>query len=146
MQNCISKAFENTCKYWKIQVLPDSISDIYLYFNSSYMPPRGEPHPAESSQSWMKWVGPDTICLGEEGLVIPSSGERPEPFSKMAFIGIGICRGIQHACIAHQSMSKGYSYKKQILSIDNNWRNTEVLLRSGSVRHDQMVIKVCFMR
>ena len=52
----------------------------------------------------------------------------------MAFIRISMCRGIEHACIAHQLMSKGYSYRKQVLSIDNNWKNTEVCLRSGSVR------------
>ena len=37
--------------------------------------------------------------------------------------------------IGHQSMSKGYSHKKQVLSIDNNWRNTEICHRSGSVSH-----------
>ena len=63
------------------------------------------------SRSWTRSVVP---------VVIPSSGECPESFSKMAFIGIGIRRGIQYACEAHQSTSKGYSYRKQILSIDNN--------------------------
>ena len=82
----------------------------------------------------MKWVGPDIIHLVGEEVVIPSSEECPEPFSKMAFIGISMCRGTQHACIAHQSMSKGYSYRKQI-TIDNNWRNTEICFRYVSVRH-----------
>ena len=51
------------------------------------------------------------------------------------FIGIGTRRGKQHTCIAYKSMSKGYNYQKQILSIDNNWRNTEIYIRSGSVQH-----------
>ena len=55
-----------------------------------------------------------------KGVAIPSSGECPKPFSERAFIGIGMCRDIQHICIAHQSMSKSYSCRKQILSIDNN--------------------------
>ena len=47
-----------------------------------------------------------------KGVAIPSSGERPEPFSQMAFIGNGTCRSIQHTRIAHQSMSKGSSHTK----------------------------------
>ena len=87
--------------------------------------------------SWlrMKWVLPDTICLVEKGVAISSSGECLRPFSEMAFIEISMCRGTQHTCIAHQSMSTGYSDRKQILFIDNNWRNTEICLRSRSVRH-----------
>ena len=40
-----------------------------------------------------------------KGVAIPSSEECPEPFSDMAFIRVGKCRGIQHMCIAYQSMS-----------------------------------------
>ena len=61
-----------------------------------------------------------SVVLPGKGVVIPSSRECPEPFYEMAFIGISMCRDIQHTCIAHQSMSKVYSYKKLILSIDDN--------------------------
>ena len=55
-----------------------------------------------------------------KGVATPSSGECPKPFSETAFIGISRCRNIQHTYIAHQSMSKGYSYfKKLILSVDD---------------------------
>ena len=57
-----------------------------------------------------------SVVPAGKGVAIPCSGECPKPFSEMAFIGIGM----QHACIAHQSMSKGYSYIKLILSIDDN--------------------------
>ena len=33
-------------------------------------------------------------CSGGKGVVIPSSGECPEPFSYPAFIRVGKCRGI----------------------------------------------------
>ena len=61
-----------------------------------------------------------SVVLVGKGVAIPFSGECPEPFSEMAFIGIGRCRDIQPTSIAHQSMSKGYSYIKLILSIDDN--------------------------
>ena len=64
--------------------------------------------------------------LVEKGVAIPSSGKCPEPFSQMAFIGNGMCRCIHHTWVAHQSMSKGHSNTKQVLSIDNNWRNTDL--------------------
>ena len=83
----------------------------------------------------MKWVGMDTACLVGKGMAILCSGECIESFPEMAFIEISMCRGIQHTCIAHWSMSKGYGYRKHTLSIDSNWRNTEICLRSGSVRH-----------
>ena len=67
----------------------------------------------ESSQT-------QSVVLMGKGVVIPSSGACPKPFSQTAFIWIGMHRGIQYACKAHQSMSKGHSYRKQILSIDNN--------------------------
>ena len=54
-----------------------------------------------------------------KGVAIPSSGECPEPFSKTAFIGIVVCRDIRHTCIAHQSLSKGYSYKNILFTDDN---------------------------
>ena len=40
-----------------------------------------------------------------KGVAIPSSEECSEPFSHTAFIRVGKCRGIQHTCTAHQSMS-----------------------------------------
>ena len=40
-----------------------------------------------------------------KGVAILSSGECPEPFSDIAFIRVGKGRGIQHMCIAYQSMS-----------------------------------------
>ena len=49
------------------------------------------------------------VVLEGKGLVIPSSRECRKPFSEMAFTGMGMCRGIQRASIAHQSMPKGYS-------------------------------------
>ena len=73
----------------------------------------GEFHPVESS-----WT--QSVVLEGKGVVIPSTGESLKPFSETAFIGISMCRGIQQACKAHHSMSKGHSYRKQILSIDNN--------------------------
>ena len=90
--------------------------------------------PSSPSRGWNESFWTQSVP-GEKGVVIPSSGECPEPFSETAFIGIGMCRGVQHTCMAYQSMSKGYSCRKQILSTDNNWRNTEVCLRSGCVRH-----------
>ena len=96
----------------------------------------GEPHPVESSWLWMKWAGLDKICLvGERGWWFSPVENVPSPSPKQLLFGISVCRGIQHARIAHQSMFKGYSYRKQILPIDNNWRNAEIFLRSGSVRH-----------
>ena len=47
-----------------------------------------------------------------KGVAIPSSGERPEPLSQMAFIGNGLWRCTQHTWIAHKSVSKGYSHTK----------------------------------
>ena len=70
-----------------------------------------------------------------KGMAIPSSGECPEPFFQTAFIGNVMCRCLQHTHIAHQSMSKAIVIQKQVLSIDNNWRNTEICHRSGSVSH-----------
>ena len=67
----------------------------------------------------MSWPG-HNLSGGGKGLAILSSGQCPQPFSERAFIGISMCRGIQHACIAHQSMSEDYSYRKHTLSIDNN--------------------------
>ena len=43
---------------------------------------------------------------------IPFSGECPKPFCKTAFTGIDKCRNMQHTPMAHQSVSKGYSYEK----------------------------------
>ena len=75
-----------------------------------------------------------SVLVGK-GVAIPSSGKCPDPFSEMAFIGIGMCRGIQYAFKAHQSMFKGHSYRKQILFIGTSQRTTELCLRSGSLRH-----------
>ena len=73
----------------------------------------------ESSQT-------QSVDLLGKGVAIRSSGECPELFSETVFIGICMCRGIQYACKAHQSMSEGHSYREQILSIDNNWGNTDL--------------------
>ena len=54
----------------------------------------------ENESSWTHSVVP-----AGKGVAIPSSGECPEPFSDMAFIRVWKCRGIQHMCIAYQSMS-----------------------------------------
>ena len=75
----------------------------------------GELHPTELF--WPPWVRishprHNLVVLAGKGVAITSSGERPEPFSQTAFIGNGMCRGIQHIYIAHQSMSKGYSHTK----------------------------------
>ena len=56
-----------------------------------------------------------SIALVGKGVVIPSIGECTEPFSETAFIGISMHRGIQYACKADQSMSKGHSYRKHII-------------------------------
>ena len=45
------------------------------------------------------------VALVGKVVAIPSSGECPKPFSDTAFIRVGKCRGIQHTCIAYQSMS-----------------------------------------
>ena len=58
--------------------------------------------------------------LGEKRLANPSEEKSSEVPSPKAFTENDVCRGIQQACKAHQSMSKGHSYRKQILSIDNN--------------------------
>ena len=42
-----------------------------------------------------------SVVPGEKGVATPSSGEYPKPFSKTAFIGIGMCSDIQHMFIAH---------------------------------------------
>ena len=55
----------------------------------------------ENKSSWIQSVVP-----AGKGVAIPSSGECPEPSSETTFIRIGMCRGIQHTCIAYQSMSK----------------------------------------
>ena len=54
--------------------------------------------------SWTQSVVPSG-----KGVAIPSSGECPKPFSKMAFIAIRVCKGIHYACIAHQTMPEGCS-------------------------------------
>ena len=58
----------------------------------------------ENKSSWIQSVVP-----AGKGVAIPSSGECPEPSSEMAFIGISMCRGRQHGCIAHQIITKCYS-------------------------------------
>ena len=58
--------------------------------------------------------------LGEKRLANLSEEKSPDVLSYEAFIKNDMCRGIQHACKAQQSMSNGHSYRKQILSIDNN--------------------------
>ena len=84
---------------------------------------------------WNELSWTQSVPVGKR-VAIPFSGECPEPFSKMAFIGIGMGRSIQYACKAHQSMSKCHSYRKQISFIGNSRRNIEICLRgSGSVRH-----------
>ena len=105
--------------------------------------PQSSPSHGWNKSSWTLFF------LGGKRVAIPSSGECPKPFSEMAFIEIRMFRGIQYARKAHQSMSKGHSYRKQILCIDNNWLNVEICLRSGSVRYADSrgsVIKVQFMR
>ena len=39
-------------------------------------------------------VQTQSVVLAGKGVVIPSGGECPEPFSKTAFTRIGMCRGI----------------------------------------------------
>ena len=94
--------------------------------------PGALPATEENELSWTQSLVP-----AGKGVAIPCSGECPEPFSEMAFIGIGMRRGVQYAYNAHWSMSQGYSYRKQTLSIDTNWRNTEICLRPGCVRHPE---------
>ena len=66
--------------------------------------------------SWPPWMRIRThprnnlIVLTGKGVASPSSGECPELFSQTAFIGNGMCMGIQCTYIAHQSMSKAYSH------------------------------------
>ena len=60
--------------------------------------------PATANEN--KSSGTQSVVPAGKGVAIPSSGECPEPFSETAFIRIGMCRGIQHTCIAYQSMSK----------------------------------------
>ena len=69
--------------------------------------PSLEALPATEDEAELPWT--QSVVLAGKGVAIPSSGECPESFSEIAFIGIGMCRGIQHAFIAHQSMPKGYS-------------------------------------
>ena len=82
----------------------------------------GELCPVELSQPpRMRIIVLETIYCSDRKGGGDSSGEYPESFSETAFIGISMCRDIQHTCIAHQSISKGYSYKKKlILSVDDN--------------------------
>ena len=73
------------------------------------------PHPAELSwppRMRINHPGHNLIVPVGKGMAISSSGECPKPFSQTVFIGNGMCRYIQHTCIAHQSMSKGYSHTK----------------------------------
>ena len=103
-----------------------------------------ESQPATFSWSQMKRKASSrtqSVVPAGSGVAIPSSGECPEPFSEMAFIGIGMRRDIQHTCIAYQSMSKGYSCRKQTLSIGNNRRNTEII--SGQGLRDILTPVVC---
>ena len=74
--------------------------------------------PATANEN--KSSGTQSVVPAGKGVAIPSSGECPKPLFEMAFIGIGMHRGIQYACKAHQSKSKGHGYRKQILSIHNN--------------------------
>ena len=45
-----------------------------------------------------------SVVLTGKGVVIPSSGESPKPFSEMAFIGICMHRGIQYAKLINQCL------------------------------------------
>ena len=94
--------------------------------------------PAELSQppQWeINCPRHNLVVLAGKGVAIPSGGEQLKPFSQMVFPGNCMCRGIPHTCIPHQSMSKGFSHTKTGIILDNNWRNTELCHRSGSVRH-----------
>ena len=86
------------------------------------------------SLGWNESSSTQSVVLVGKRVTIPSSGEYPEPFSETAFMGIGMRRGIQYAHWAHQSTSKDHGYSKQILFIGNSRRNTEICLRSSSVR------------
>ena len=70
-----------------------------------------------------------------KGVAIPSSGEYTEIFSQMALLGM-VCVGVYsiYAQFINQ-YQKAIVIQKQILYVDNNWRNTEICHRSGSVRH-----------
>ena len=97
--------------------------------------------PGHCGWEYIVW---DTICcLVGKGVANPSSGECPKPFYKTAFIRISMRRGIQHTCIAYQSMSERlYSQKKKVtLSIDDNWRNTEIV--SGQGLQDMLMPDGC---
>ena len=63
---------------------------------------------------------PTQDLFGEKRLANLSEEKSPTVLSPEALIESDMCRGMQHACKAHQSMSKDHSYIKQMLSIDNN--------------------------
>ena len=65
-----------------------------------------------------EWSQTQSVVPAGKGVAIPSSGECPEPFSEMALIGIGIRRGRQCACKAHQCLKAIVT--ENIVSTDNN--------------------------
>ena len=92
----------------------------------------GPPNPPIHCRWEISHPGHNLAAPAGKGVVIPFSGEHPKPFSQMTFIGNGMCRCIQHTSI---NVKKAIVIQKQVLSIDNNWRNTKICHRSGSVSH-----------
>ena len=74
--------------------------------------PCGEIHPTElSGQLRMRMSCPEhnLFFQRQRRWQFPLAENAQSPSPKMAFIGISMCREIEHTCISHQSMPKGYS-------------------------------------
>ena len=84
-----------------------------------------------------KQVVPDTILLfwQEKEWQFPLVGNAPSPSPKWLLLGM-VCIGVYsiHAQLINQCQM-AIVIQKQVLSVDNNGRNTEICHRSGSVSH-----------
>ena len=93
-----------------------------------WAPDVGELQPPELSQlPWMRInrLGHNLVPPGK-GVVIPSSGECPSLSPKQLLMGM-VCVGVYsiHAQLINQCQ-KATVIQKQVLSVDNIWRNTEI--------------------
>ena len=82
-------------------------------------------------------VDPEMRRVREFSLVQFKTGLKPRPLKHISlpgyetFIETGMCRGVQHACIAHQCHKAIVTENTLEMTIEE----TEICLRSGSVRH-----------
>ena len=99
-----------------------------------WAPDVGELQPPELSQlPWMRInrLGHNLVPAGK-GVVIPSSGECPSLSPKQLLMGM-VCVGVYsiHAYLINQYQNT-IVIQKKVLSIDNDWRKTEICHRSVS--------------